>query len=488
MGAVMTVGLRGPLLMQDVIFTEEMAHFTRERIPERVVHARGAGAFGYFEVIYDITKYCKAKVFEKIGKRTPIAVRFSTTTGESGSADTLRDPRGFALKFYTEHGNWDLVGNNTPIFFIRDPLLFPSLSHAQKRNPQTHTRDPDALWDFITLRPESLHEITRLFSDHGIPDGFRYMDGYGNHAFKLVNAAGKAVYCKFHYKSKQGIKNLSPEKAEALAGSDPDYALRDLYDAIARGDFPSWTLCIQVMTFEEAEKLHFNPFDITKVWPEEDFPLIPVGTLTLNRNPVNYFAEVEQIAFAPSNMVPGIEPSPDKMLHGRLFAYPDAQRYRLGVNFNQIPVNSPKNAKVANFERDGFMAMGDNQGNGPNYHPNSFGGPEDDPQFRTTVFNACGDVDRYDTGDEDNTSQVRRFYLEVLKEDERQRLSQNLAASLKGAQLFIQKKAVKLFTEVHPDYGARVQAELDKLNAKTGTAELYQRTDDKPSPYQINTR
>ncbi|KFP74867.1 Catalase, partial [Apaloderma vittatum] len=262
---ILTVGPRGPLLVQDVVFTDEMAHFDRERIPERVVHAKGAGAFGYFEVTHDITQYCRAKVFESVGKRTPIAIRFSTVAGESGSADTVRDPRGFAMKFYTEEGNWDLVGNNTPIFFIRDAMLFPSFIHSQKRNPQTHLKDPDMVWDFWSLRPESLHQVSFLFSDRGIPDGFRHMNGYGSHTFKLVNANGRAVYCKFHVKTDQGIKNLSVEEAGKLASTDPDYAIRDLYNAIAKGDYPSWSFYIQVMTFEEAEKFPFNPFDLTKV-------------------------------------------------------------------------------------------------------------------------------------------------------------------------------------------------------------------------------
>ncbi|XP_056383653.1 catalase [Hyla sarda] len=446
------------------MFIDEMAHFVRERIPERVVHARGAGAFGFFEVTHDITKYCKAKVFEFIGKRTPVAVRFSTTTGESGTSDVVRDPRGFAVKFYTEEGNWDIAGNNTPIFFIRDPILFPSLSHAQKRNPQTHRKDPNMLWDFLSLRPETLHEVTHLFSDKGIPDGFRHMNGYSNHAFKLVNCRGEVVYAKFNYQTNQGEKTLSKEAVKKLAATNPDYAIKDLEEAISRGDFPSWTLSIQVMTLEQAKKLPYNPFDITKVWYHEEFPEIPVGKFTLNRNPVNYFAEVEQIAFSPHNLVPGIEPSPDKILHGRMFAYADAQRYRLGVNFTQIPVNAPK-CMAANVERDGLMAMGDNQGNAPNYYPNSFGGPQDKREFVETPFCIYGDVDRHNDSKEDNVSQVRRFYREELTEDERQRLCENIAESLCQAQLFIQKRAVKNFTEVHPDYGYRVMAELDKLGA-----------------------
>ncbi|KAG2462413.1 CATA Catalase, partial [Polypterus senegalus] len=390
-----TVGPRGPLLVQDVVFTDEMAHFDRERIPERVVHAKGAGAFGYFEVTHDITKYCKAKVFSHIGKRTPIAVRFSTVAGESGSADTVRDPRGFALKFYTEDGNWDLTGNNTPIFFIRDPLL-----------------------------------VSFLFSDRGIPDGHRHMNGYGSHTFKLISPAGKAVYCKFHYKTDQGIKNLTVAEADQLASTNPDYGLYDLYNAIASGSYPSWTFYIQVMTFEEAEKFPWNPFDLTKIWPHNDFPLIPVGKLVLNRNPVNYFAEVEQIAFDPSNMPPGIEPSPDKMLQGRLFSYPDTHRHRLGANYLQIPVNCPYKARVANYQRDGPMCITDNQGGAPNYFPNSFSAPDARAQYLETKFKVSADVARYNSSDDDNVSQVKNFM------------------------------------DVHPDYGNGIQSLLDKYNAE----------------------
>ncbi|XP_018426828.1 PREDICTED: catalase-like [Nanorana parkeri] len=461
----LTVGPRGPILMQDAVLMEEMGHFVRERIPERVVHARGAGAFGYFEVTHNITHYCKACVFEYIGKKTPIAVRFSTTSGENGSSDLTREPRGYAVKFYTEQGNWDLVGNNSPVFFLRDPMLFPSLSHAQKRNPQTHLKDPNALWDFFSLRPETLHEVTMIFTDRGTPDGYRHMHGFGIHPFKMINARGKPVYCKFVYNTDQGIKNLTREQATALSGTNPEYAIKDLGDAISRGDFPSWTLYIQVMTFEEAKNMPFNPFDITKIWPHEEFPLLPVGKLILNRNPENYFAEVEQIAFCPQNLIPGIEPSPDRMLLGRMLAYPEALRYRLGSNYQQIPVNVSKQAKVANYHRDGFMAMGNNQGSGPNYYPNSFGGPEETREFLQSSFHLSGDVARYDDCKEDNVSQVRKFYLTVLDSAERQTLSQNIAKSLVGAQPFIQQRAVKNFTDVHPDYGARVLAELEKLRA-----------------------
>ncbi|XP_023141577.1 catalase [Amphiprion ocellaris] len=475
---LLTAGPRGPLLVQDVVFTDEMAHFDRERIPERVVHAKGAGAFGYFEVTHDITRYCKAKVFEHIGKTTPIAVRFSTVAGESGSADTVRDPRGFAVKFYTDEGNWDLTGNNTPIFFIKDAMLFPSFIHTQKRNPQTHMKDPDMVWDFWSLRPETLHQVTFLFSDRGLPDGYRHMNGYGSHTFKLINADGQPVYCKFHYKTDQGIKNMSVEEAERQASTNPDYAIGDLFNAIANGNYPSWTFYIQVMTFEQAERYPFNPFDLTKVWSHKEYPLIPVGKLVLNRNPANYFAEVEQLAFDPSSMPPGIEPSPDKMLQGRLFAYPDTHRHRLGANYLHIPVNCPYRARVANYQRDGPMCMFDNQGGAPNYYPNSFSAPENEPRALESRFKVSPDVARYNTDDEDNVTQVRNFYTQVLNEDERQRLCQNLAGSLKAAQLFIQKRMVETLKAVHPDYANRVQTLLNKYNAeapKNANVRVYSR-------------
>jgi len=377
----LSVGPRGPLLLQDHVLIEELAHFDRERIPERVVHAKGAGAFGVFEVTHDITKYCKASIFSKVGKQTPLAVRFSTVGGESGSADTARDPRGFAVKFYTEDGNWDLVGNNTPIFFIRDPILFPSFIHTQKRNPETHLKDPDMFWDFISLMPMTTHQVSFLFSDRGTPKGYRFMNGYGSHTFKMVNAEGEAVYCKFHYKSDQGIKNFTRQEADKMAMEDPDYAIRDLYNAIAETNFPTWTMFIQVMTFKQAETWYFNPFDLTKIWPHDEFPLIPVGKITLNRNPRNYFSEVEQLAFSPAHLVPGIEPSPDKMLQGRLFSYNDTHRHRLGANFDQIPVNCPYRAKPRNYQRDGPMTVTNNQVGAPNYYPNSFSGPQDNKKF-----------------------------------------------------------------------------------------------------------
>ncbi|XP_059468972.1 catalase [Neocloeon triangulifer] len=461
----LTVGPRGPILLQDITFLDEMAHFDRERIPERVVHAKGAGAFGYFEVTHDITKYTKADIFSAIGKRTPLAVRFSTVGGESGSADTARDPRGFAVKFYTEAGIWDIVGNNTPIFFIRDPLLFPSFIHTQKRNPSTHLKDPDMFWDFISLRPETTHQVMFLFSDRGTPDGYRFMNGYGSHTFKLVNAKDEAVYCKFHYKSGQGIKTLSSKRAGELASQDPDYSIRDLYNAIARGEYPKFNMSIQVMTFEQAEKWKWNPFDLTKVWPHSEFPLIPVGQIVLDRNPKNYFAEVEQIAFSPAHLVPGIEPSPDKMLQGRLFSYSDTHRHRLGANYLQIPVNCPYRSRVSNYQRDGPQCFTDNQGGAPNYFPNSFSGPLECPVAKAPSFKTVGDVARFNSADEDNFTQASEFWNKVLNADERTRLVDNIVDHLKDAADFIQDRAIKNFSQVDATFGQRLRDGVNKFNS-----------------------
>ncbi|RWS28442.1 catalase-like protein [Leptotrombidium deliense] len=461
---VVTVGPRGPVLLQDWLYIEEQAHFDRERIPERVVHAKGAGAFGYLEITKpDIQKYCKASVFKSVGKKTPLAIRFSTVAGELGSADTVRDPRGFAMKFYTDEGVWDLVGNNTPIFFIRDPIFFPSFIRSQKRNPRTHLKDPDAFWDFISLRPETTHQVMFLFSDRGIPDGFRFMNGYGSHTFKLVNEKGEAVYCKFHCKTNQGIKNMDVKKAEVIAGSDPDYAIRDLYNAIANGQFPTWTLKIQVMTYEQAAKWQFNPFDLTKVWPQKDFPLIEVGKIVLDKNPQNYFADVEQMAFSPSNLVPGIEPSPDKMLQGRLFAYPDTHRHRLGANFHDIPVNRPKCPVINPTIRDGPYCYSDNNGAAPNYYPNSFLNAKANPKFiehRDKVTSP--DVHRHESKDEDNFTQPGIFYSKTLKEDERERLVQNMAGHLKGTQEQFRERAISNFEQASKELGKRLRMACSK--------------------------
>ena len=367
----MSVGPRGPLLLQDYILHEKMAHFNRERIPERAVHAKGSGAFGTFTVTHDIRPYTRARLFSEVGKQTRVFLRFSTVGGEKGSADTERDPRGFAVKFYTEDGNWDLVGNNTPIFFVKDPKKFGDFIHTQKRDPYTNCKSATNVWDYWSLNPESLHQVLILMSDRGTPDGYRHMNGYGSHTFSLLNADNERVWVKFHFKTAQGIKNMTNEEAVTMKGLDPDYAQRDLLRSIDAGDFPRWHLKIQVMTDEQAGTFRWNPFDLTKVWPHTDFPLLDVGTLELNQNPDNYFQDVEQAAFAPAHVVDGIGYSPDRMLQGRILSYPDAQRYRLGTNYEQILVNRCPFA-VNNYQRDGQMRVDGNGGRQPNYFPNSF--------------------------------------------------------------------------------------------------------------------
>ncbi len=367
----MSVGPRGPLLLQDYILHEKMAHFNRERIPERIVHAKGSGAFGTLTITHDISNYTRAKIFNEIGKQTRVFLRFSTVGGEKGSADTERDPRGFALKFYTEDGNWDLVGNNTPVFFIKDPKKFGDFIHTQKRDPYTNCKSATTMWDYWSLNPESLHQVLILMSDRGTPDGYRHMNGYGSHTFSLINADNERVWVKFHFKTAQGIKNFVNDEAVKMKGLDPDYAQRDLVKSIDTGDFPRWNMKIQVMTEEEAKTFKWNPFDLTKVWPQAEFPLIDVGSLELNQNPDNYFADVEQSAFAPAHVVDGISYSPDKMLQGRILSYPDAQRYRLGGNYEQILVNRCPYA-VTTYQRDGQMRVDGNGGRTPNYFPNSF--------------------------------------------------------------------------------------------------------------------
>ncbi|CAN0235418.1 unnamed protein product [Ascophyllum nodosum] len=489
----MTAGAGGPITLQDYTLIDHLAHFDRERIPERVVHAKGAGAFGYFEVTTpELKSLCKAKMFSHVGKRTPVAIRFSTVGGESGSADTARDPRGFAVKFYSEEGNWDLVGNNTPVFFIRDPILFPSFIHTQKRNPKTHLKDADMFWDFISLRPESTHQVSILFSDRGTPDGYRHMNGYGSHTFKNVNEMGNAAWVKYHFKTDQGIRNLSASEAEALQGANPDYAIQDLYNAIAEGDSPSWTLYVQVMGLEEAARCSFNPFDVTKIWPHSEYPLRHdkylrwVGRMVLNRNPTNYFAEVEQMAYAPSNMIPGIEPSPDKMLQGRLFSYNDTHRHRLGANYETLPVNRPFNCTVNPYSRDGPMRVDGNMSDAPNYFPNSFSGPAPADKSHTTwhAEKLEGEVARYPSGHEDNFSQANvtcvrvcmlhkqtgHFFRRVLDEGARQRLTDNIAGALVGAQEFIQKRAIANFAAADADYGRLISEKVKAITAASTDA------------------
>ncbi|WP_373998988.1 catalase [Bdellovibrio bacteriovorus] len=454
-----TAGKRGPVLIQDFHLIEKLAHFNRERIPERVVHAKGSGAYGTFTVTRDITRFTKAALFSKIGKKTDVFLRFSTVAGEKGSADTERDPRGFALKFYTEEGNWDIVGNNTPVFFERDPLKFPDFIHSQKRDPRTGYKNPFRMWDYWAKAPEALHQITILFSDRGIPDGYRFMHGFGSHTFSFINDKNERVWVKFHFKSLQGIKNLSVEKATELAGSDPDYAGRDLFEAIERKEFPRWALKVQIMTERQAEQTNFNPFDLTKIWPHKDFPLIDVGVLELNRNPENYFAEVEQAAFSPSNVPPGVGFSPDKMLQGRLFAYPDAHRYRLGVNYQHLPVNRPHSV-VNTYHRDGSMRFDNNGGGVDNYEPNGFGGPTQDARYSEPPLPLSGAADRYDAHkDNDDFTQAGNLYR-IFTNEERDRLTRNIAGTMKGLPEELQRRNIAHFSKCDPEYGARILAHL----------------------------
>jgi catalase len=431
----LSAGPRGPLLLQDFILHEKMAHFNRERIPERVVHAKGTGAYGTFTVTNDITKYTRAKLFNQQGKETRVFVRFSTVGGEKGSADTERDPRGFAVKFYTEEGNWDLVGNNTPVFFIKDPKKFSDFIHTQKRDPRTNTKSPTMMWDFWSHNPESLHQVMFLFSDRGTPYSYRHMHGFGSHTFSMINEKNERFYVKFHFKSLQGIKNFTNEEAAKMKGDDPDWAQRDLVEAIDKGDFPRWALKIQVMTEEAAKSSPMNPFDLTKTWSQKEFPLIDVGVMELNVVPRNYFAEVEQSAFAPAHVVDGIGYSPDKMLQGRLLSYPDAHRYRLGVNYEQIPVNRCPFA-VNNYERDGHMRVDGNGGESPNYFPNSFDTIKPDPAFRHLPFEldnlVADNYDRNDKGDNDHYSQPGIFWRAVLSERDKKNLVHNVAGAMSG--------------------------------------------------------
>ena len=430
-----SVGPRGPLLLQDFILHEKMAHFNRERIPERVVHAKGSGAFGTFTVTNDISKYTKAKVFNQVGKQTRVFARFSTVGGEKGSADTERDPRGFAIKFYTEEGNWDLVGNNTPIFFIKDPKKFSDFIHTQKRDPFTNCKSPTMMWDFWSLNPESLHQVMFLMSDRGTPHGYRHMHGFGSHTFSFLNAKNEKHWVKFHFVCQQGIKNFVNDEAVKMKGEDPDFAQRDLVNAIDNGDFPKWKLCVQIMTEEEAKNYRWNPFDLTKTWSHKDFPLIEVGVMELNENPKNYFASVEQSAFAPAHVVDGINYSPDKMLQGRLLSYPDAHRYRLGVNYEQIPVNRCPYA-VNNFERDGHMRVDENGSSDPNYFPNSFSDVKPDEAYKqpswTLDSNVADFYSRNAPGEDDHYTQPGIFYREVLSAQDKKNLVSNIVGAMRG--------------------------------------------------------
>jgi len=453
---VKTAGPRGPMLLEDFWFLEKLAHFDREVIPERRMHAKGSGAFGKFTVTHDITKYTKAKIFSEIGKETKVFARFSTVAGERGAADAERDIRGFALKFYTEEGNWDLTGNNTPVFFLRDPYRFTDLNKAVKRDPRTNLRSANNNWDFWTLLPEALHQVTITMSDRGIPKSYRHMNGYGSHAFSLIDENNERVWVKFHFKTQQGIQNLTDQEAVELIGIDRESHQRDLYNAIENKDFPKWKMQIQIMTEEQAENCEFNPFDLTKVWPHGDFPLIDVGVLELNKNPENYFADVEQAAFNPAHVVPGIGFSPDKMLQGRLFSYGDAQRYRLGVNHYQIPVNKPK-CPFHNHHRDGAMRVDGNEGSTLHYFPNSYKQWEEQKEYTESASDLKGNADHYDfrKDDDDYYTQPGNLFR-LMNEEQQQALFGNTARNMGDAEDFIKERHIKNCYKADPKYGEGV--------------------------------
>jgi len=456
----LTVGPDGPVLLQDSYLIQKMAQFNRERIPERVVHAKGSGAFGYFEVTQDVTQWTRAAFLNKVGKRTEVFIRFSAVAGEKGYPDTVRDPRGFAIKIYTEEGNYDMVGNNTPIFFMRDPQKFQDFIHSQKRTPDSDLRSNNMQWDYWSLSPESAHQVTFLMSDRGTPRTWRNMNGYSSHTYMWINAKGEKVWVKYHFKTEQGIANFTDAEARAMTAEDPDYHRRDLWEAIQRKDYPTWRLEMQIMPFEAAATYRFNPFDLTKVWPHKDYPPITIGRLVLDHNPENFFAQVELAAFEPANMVPGIGPSPDKMLLGRLFSYADTHRYRVGTNYLQLPINAPR-VEVHSYNKDGAMRYRHN-GNQPVYAPNSYGGPQADSlRYPDPGWFTSGEIMRsaYTPHAEDNDFvQPGNLYRHVLSETDREHLVNNIVTHMsQGVERFIQERTVKSYWyPVDPDLGARV--------------------------------
>jgi len=450
-----TAGRKGPMLLEDFWFLEKLAHFDREVIPERRMHAKGSGAFGTFTVTHDITKYTKAKIFSEIGKKTDLFVRFSTVAGERGAADAERDIRGFAVKFYTEEGNWDLAGNNTPVFFLKDPYKFPDLNTAVKRDPKTNLRSANHNWDFWTLLPEALHQITIVMSDRGIPKTYRHMHGFGSHTFSLINANNERYWVKFHFRCEQGIENLTNAEAAEIIARDRESNQRDLFTAIENGDFPKWKLMVQIMPEADAKTYRFDPFDLTKVWPHGDYPLMDVGVMELNRNPENYFADVEQAAFNPANVVPGIGFSPDRMLQGRLFSYGDAQRYRLGVNHYQIPVNEPK-CPYHNFHRDGAMRVDGNEGSTIHYEPNSYGQWQEQKEFVEPPLELEGAAFHYDHREDGDYYTQPGNLFRLMTAEQQQVLFENTAGEVGGAERFIQERHISNCYKADPEYGKGV--------------------------------
>jgi len=456
-----TAGPRGPVLLQDYQLIEKLAHQNRERIPERVVHAKGWGAYGTLTVTNDISRFTRASIFAEVGKQTPLLARFSTVAGEQGAADAERDVRGFALKFYTDEGNWDLVGNNTPVFFVRDPLKFPDFIHTQKRHPKTNLRSATAMWDFWSLSPESLHQITILMSDRGVPVSPRFMNGYGSHTFSFWNNDAERFWVKFHFKTQQGHRTMTNRESEAVIGKSRETYQEDLFGAIDVDEFPKWTLFVQVMPEKDAQRTPYNPFDLTKVWPHADYPLIEVGVMELNRNPDNYFAEIEQAAFSPSNIVPGIGFSPDKMLQARIFSYADAHRYRLGTHYEALPVNAPK-CPVHHYHKDGAMRFTANDTGNPDayYEPNSMSGPTQDPAVGEPPLAIDGDTGRYDhrDGNDDYTQAGNLFRL--FDQGQRERLFDNIAEAMAGVPENIVRRQLVHFAKADPEYGRGVGERL----------------------------
>ena len=459
---IQTAGPRGPALLQDIWLIEKLAHFDREVIPERRMHAKGFGAFGTFTVTHDITQFTKAKIFACVGSQTSMFARFSTVAGERGAADAERDIRGFALKFYTPEGNWDIVGNNTPVFFMRDPLRFTDLNHAIKRDPRSNLRSAQSNWDYWTLLPEALHQVTIVMSDRGLPDGFRHMHGFGSHTFSFINAANKRHWVKFTFKTQQGIKNLTDEQAAALISNDRESAGRDLFEAIERGDFPRWTLYVQIMTEAQADAATANPFDLSKVWPHADYPLLEVGTMELNRNSDNYFADVEQAAFSPANIVPGIGFSPDKMLQARLFSYGDTQRYRLGVNFNAIPVNAAR-CPGHSYHRDGAMRVDGNAAGTIGYEPNSVGEWQDSRELAEPPLPLHGSAKHWDHKVDDDYYSQPGALFRLMTAAQKQVLFENTARAMGDASSGVKQRHIDNCGRADPAYGAGVGAALEAL-------------------------
>ncbi len=459
-----TVGPDGAVVLHDVYLVEKLAQFNRERVPERVVHAKGGGAFGTLMITENVSSYTRAALFQP-GTKTEMLARFSSVAGELGSPDTWRDVRGFALKFYTTEGNYDIVGNNTPVFFIRDGIKFPDFIHSQKRLPDTHLRDADMQWDFWTLSPESAHQVTYLMGDRGVPRSWREMNGFGSHTYMWINAAGKKVWVKYHFQSQQGVHNLTIKEAEQVAGADADHYIRDLFEAIEQRNYPKWTVSVQIMPYEDAKTYHLNPFDLTKIWPHADYPLIKVGEFELNRNPENYFAEIEQAAFAPSNLVPGVDASPDKMLLARMFSYADAQRYRIGANYNELPVNRPK-AEVHSYAKDGHLRHFYNDAKTPVYAPNSLGGPKADPTRAAESGGWASDGELVRSAytlrrDDDDFSQAGKLVRDVFDDAQRARLVETLVGqynALKREE--VQERFLWYWNKIDPSTADRVRAQV----------------------------